>query len=110
MLDLLKNVKDEKTLRGKPWIKRFLDEQGLAWIAERKKMGFGLPLKEWFAENGEFSGRVFDSIKAFEKSHGELFPPKMRLLAAEPELGTKLNFLTLYNLFLLAEWVKLHKL
>ncbi|MDR7131550.1 asparagine synthase (glutamine-hydrolyzing) [Algoriphagus sp. 4150] len=110
MLDLWKNVKDEKVLKDKPWIKRILSELDLAWIAERKKIGFGLPLQEWFAENGEFSKRIFNSIKAFEKSHGELFPIKMRSLAAQPELGVKLHFLTLYNLFLLAEWVKLHKL
>ncbi|WP_057936898.1 asparagine synthase (glutamine-hydrolyzing) [Algoriphagus resistens] len=110
LLELWKNVKDEELLKGKPWIRRFLDEFDLAWIADRKKVGFGLPLQEWFAENGEFSKRVFSSIKAFEKSHGELFPMKMRLLANRPERGAKFHFLTLYNLFLLAEWVKLHKL
>ncbi len=110
MLELWRNVKDEKLLKGKPWIRQFLNELDLKWISERKKMGFGLPLKEWFAENGEFARRIFSSIKAFEKTHGEYFPTKMRLLAAKPELGTKHHFLTLYNLFLLAEWVKLHKL
>ncbi|REG86341.1 asparagine synthase (glutamine-hydrolyzing) [Algoriphagus antarcticus] len=110
MLELWRNVKDEGLLKGKPWIKRCLNELDLHWISERNKMGFGLPLMEWFAENGEFAKRVFDSIKVFEKTHGEHFPEKMRLLAAKPELGTKHHFLTLYNLFLLAEWVKLHKL
>lgn len=110
MLEVRRNVKDEELLKGKPWIKKCLGELDLAWISERKKMGFGLPLKEWFAENGEFSKRIFDSIKAFEKMHGEYFPRKMRVLAAKPELGVKDHFLILYNLFLLAEWVKLHKL
>ncbi|PZX58139.1 asparagine synthase (glutamine-hydrolyzing) [Algoriphagus chordae] len=110
MLDLWRIVKDEELLKGKPWIKQSLRELDLSWISERKKMGFGLPLQEWFAENGEFAKCVFSAIKAFEKTHGEHFPVKMRALAAKPELGVKHHFLTLYNLFLLAEWVKLHKL
>lgn len=110
MLEVRKNVKDEELLKGKLWIKKYLAELDLAWISERKKIGFGLPLQEWFAENGEFSKRVFNSIRAFEKTHGEFFPLKMRVLSARPELGVKLHFLTLYNLFLLAEWVKLHRL
>lgn len=110
LLELWRNVKDEEVLKDKPWIRQCLNELDLKWIAERKKMGFGLPLKEWFAGNGEFAKRVFSTIKSFEKTHGEYFPAKMRSLAAKPELGAKLHFLTLYNLFLLAEWVKLHKL
>ncbi|PZX49312.1 asparagine synthase (glutamine-hydrolysing) [Algoriphagus ratkowskyi] len=110
MLDVWRNVEDEQLLKGKPWIKQFLTELDLHWVSERKKMGFGLPLQEWFAENGEFAKRVFSSIKAFEKTHGEHFPTKMRVLAAKPEHGVKHHFLTLYNLFLLAEWVKLHRL
>lgn len=62
MLTLWRNVKDEKSLKGKPWIKEYLNELDLAWISERKKMGFGLPLKEWFAENGEFASRVFNLL------------------------------------------------
>ncbi|MEB2776553.1 asparagine synthase (glutamine-hydrolyzing) [Algoriphagus sp. D3-2-R+10] len=110
MLQLWRNVKNEELLKGKPWIRQLLKELDLAWIAERRKMGFGLPLQEWFSEQGEFSKRVFSSIQSFEKTHGEQFPEKMRSLAAKPELGVKHHFLTLYNLFLLAEWVKLHKL
>lgn len=110
MVALWRNIKDEKLLKGKPWINQGLVDLDLKWITERKKMGFGLPLKEWFAENGEFAKRVFSSIKSFEKTHGDFFPAEMRKLATSPELGTKHHFLTLYNLFLLAEWVKLHKL
>lgn len=110
MVALWRNVKDEELLKGKPWINQSLVESDLRWITERKKMGFGLPLEEWFAENGEFSKKVFSSIKAFEKTHGYFFPPEMRKLAANPEYGIKHHFLTLYNLFLLAEWVKLQKL
>lgn len=110
MVDLWRSVKGEELLKGKPWIKKYLRELDLTWISERKKMGFGLPLQEWFAENGEFAKRVFNSIKSFEKTHGAHFSPQMRSLATQPELGVKHHFLTLYNLFLLAEWVKLHKL
>ncbi|WP_439489366.1 asparagine synthase (glutamine-hydrolyzing) [Algoriphagus sp.] len=107
---LWRNVTDEGLLKGKPWIKSYLTELGLSWISKRPKMGFGLPLKEWFAENGEFSKRVFSSLQAFEKTHGEFFPPEMRSMCVNPQPAVKNHFLTLYNLFLLAEWVKLHKL
>ena len=110
MLDLWRTIKDEHLLKGKPWIREFLNELDLSWVSERQKMGFGLPLQEWFAENGEFAKRVFDSIKSFEKIHGGEFPERMRALAAKPEHSTKDHFLTLYNLFLLAEWMKLHRL
>ncbi|RAI95134.1 asparagine synthase (glutamine-hydrolyzing) [Algoriphagus yeomjeoni] len=110
MLALWKNVKNENSLKGKPWIKQYLNELELNWISERNKMGFGLPLNEWFAENGEFASRVFNSITAFEKSHGEYFPASMTEISSRPELFVKQHFLILYNLFLLAEWVKLHKL
>ncbi|UZD21393.1 asparagine synthase (glutamine-hydrolyzing) [Algoriphagus halophytocola] len=110
MLALWEQVQDESLLRGKLWIKKYLEELDLTWVAQRKKLGFGLPLQEWFAENGEFAKRIFSSLKNFEKTHGEHFPPEMRTLCSRPDLGTKHHFLTLYNLFLLAEWVKLQKL
>lgn len=110
MLNLWRNVKDERLLKGKPWIKQYLTELDLMWVSERKKIGFGLPLEEWFTENGAFAKRVFQSIRDFEKTHGEHFPVKMKALVAKPELVAKQHFLILYNLFLLAEWVKLHKL
>jgi asparagine synthase (glutamine-hydrolysing) len=110
LLTLWRNVNHEESLKGKPWIKQYLTELGLNWISNRKKFGFGLPLQEWFSENGEFSMRVFNSIKMFENSHGELFPDRMREIASRPEHFVKQHFLILYNLFLLAEWVKLHRL
>src|SRR5690606_11150954 len=44
MLDLWRNVKNEEFLKSKPWIKQYLADLDLAWISERKKIGFGLPL------------------------------------------------------------------
>lgn len=110
MLDLWRNVSDESHLKGKPWIKQYLEELDLGWVAQRKKFGFGLPLQEWFAENGEFAKRIFSSLRDFGRTHGAYFPPEMRSLCSSPEQLTKHHFLTLYNVFLLAEWVKLHKL
>lgn len=110
MIALWEKVKDEEQLKGKPWIKACLEELHLNWLVRRKKMGFGLPLAEWFAEKGEFSKRVFHSLSEFEKSHGSQFPPDMKSLMKNKEEVAKRHFLTLYNLFLLGEWVKLQRL
>lgn len=110
MLSFWSEIQDETVLKKKRWIKELLDESGLNSISKRKKFGFGLPLEEWFAEDGEFSKRVFASIKAFESKHGAAFPEEMRQLSRHPESGIKHHFLELYNLFLLAEWVQLHQL
>jgi len=110
MVEFWKTLKDDSQIYGKPWIKQFLGEHNISWVADRKKMGFGLPLKEWLEEGGEFAQRIFYSVKKFETTHGHHFPQETRALAANPEYGVKHHFLTLYNLFLLAEWVNLHKL
>ncbi len=110
MIYLWEQVGDEEQLKGKPWINTCLIELQLGWLAKRKKMGFGLPLAEWFAENGEFSKRVFSALDEFEKNYGAHFPSEMKALLADKQLAIKYHFLTLYNLFLLAEWVKLRKL
>lgn len=110
LLGIWEKVEDNALLSGKPWIKNLLQENGLAWVAERKKFGFGLPLKEWLGEKGEFSNRVFSTLKEFDRSHGENFTATVRQLLRNPENGIKSQFLTLYNLFLLAEWTKLHRL
>lgn len=107
MLSFWNEVEDESLLKKKVWIRELLLEAGLEEISKREKFGFGLPLEEWFSEKGEFSRRVFSKIKAFEKSHGTLFPKEMRDLAKNPEAGVKNQFLTLYNIFLLADWIEL---
>ncbi len=110
MLSFWNDIPDESVLRKKLWIKELLMESDLEKVAQREKFGFGLPLKEWLSEKGEFSKRVFDKLKAFEKSHGDIFPAEMRSLAKNPESGVKFHFLTLYNMFLLAEWIELKNL
>jgi len=110
ILGLWGKVNDPALLSGKPWIKNILRENELGWVADRRKFGFGLPLKEWLSEKGEFSNRVFSTLKTFDKSHGEHFSAPVRALLQNPEQGVKSQFLTLYNLFLLAEWAKLHRL
>ncbi|MDG1276169.1 MAG: asparagine synthase-related protein [Algoriphagus sp.] len=109
MIRLQKSVQDPEVLKGKPWIKSSLRDLDLAWIANRKKTGFGLPLQEWFREDGPFSQHAFQSIKAFEKTHGQDFPKEMRELARNPESGVKNHFLILYNLFLIADWLNLQE-
>jgi asparagine synthase (glutamine-hydrolysing) len=110
ILGIWQKVEDPALLCGKPWIKNLLQKNDLAWVADRRKFGFGLPLKEWLSAKGEYSTRVFSSLKGFDRSHGEKFPSAIRQILQRPEDGVKSQFLTLYNLFLLSEWVKLHRL
>lgn len=110
LVALWHKIEDPKLLSGKPWIKNILHENELGWVADRRKFGFGLPLKEWLNEKGEFSKRVFRSLKEFDQSHGAQLSTPVRQLLQNPEFGVKTQFLTLYNLFLLAEWVKLRQL
>lgn len=110
MLRLWQKVDDPKLLIGKPWIKNILRKNDLGWVADRRKFGFGLPLKEWLGESGKFSKRVFQSLKEFDQIHGQNFSAPVRQLLKNPEFGAKTQFLALYNLFLLAEWSKLNRL
>lgn len=110
MIDLWNQTSDEDKLKGKVWIKGCLEELDLKWIANRKKLGFGLPLEEWLSVDGPVSKRVFAMLKNFEKTHGELMPQEMRALSKNPEQAAKHHFLILYNLFLLADWAKLNEL
>ncbi|MBA4300764.1 MAG: asparagine synthase (glutamine-hydrolyzing) [Cyclobacterium sp.] len=107
LLGLWQRVEDPALLLGKPWIKNLLRENELGWVADRKKFGFGLPLQEWLSESGELSKRVFATLKEFDKTQGENFSNPVRQILRNPESGVKTQFLTLYNLFLLAEWSKL---
>lgn len=110
MLKLWQQVEDPHLLLGKPWIKKLLHENDLAWVAERRKFGFGLPLKEWLSQKGVFSKRVFQTLIDFDQIHGKNFSAPVRQLLQNPETSAKRQFLTLYNLFLLAEWSKLNRL
>ena len=109
MLALWKAVEDPKLLLGKPWIKASLEEMGLKWVAHRKKFGFGLPLQEWLSEGGPVAKKVFSSLKEFGNKKDLTLPKQVISLCQNPENHVKSHFLTLYNLFLLAEWWKLHR-
>lgn len=110
MLGISQRIVDSVDLIGKPWIKNYLRDLDLAWVAERKKFGFGLPLQEWLGEKGEFSNRVYSTLREFDRSHGAKFTPDVRQILANPKAGAQSHFLSIYNLFLLAEWTKLHRL
>lgn len=109
MISLWENVSDGKSLEGKPWIKACLEELNLSWIVNRPKLGFGLPLQEWFAEGDEFAKRIYDALRKFEVKHGKECPQEMRAMIKNPESFNKTHFLTLYNLFLLTEWINLRQ-
>ncbi|GMQ25379.1 asparagine synthase (glutamine-hydrolyzing) [Algoriphagus sp. oki45] len=109
MISIWRSVEDPKALLGKPWIKQSLEDLNLGWIASRRKFGFGLPLAEWLGENGPFAQRVFASIRDFAPIAAKELPPDVADFCRNPEKQVKVHFLTLYNLFLLAEWMKLHR-
>ncbi|MEX2593010.1 MAG: asparagine synthase (glutamine-hydrolyzing) [Anditalea sp.] len=91
-------------LEPKQWIKMILKEDGLEEIASRKKLGFGLPLKEWFETDQIFRERIFLAIQTFEVASGTDFPEDMRKLARHPEEHIQDSFLQIWNLFILASW------
>jgi asparagine synthase (glutamine-hydrolysing) len=80
LIQLWKGVNEPELLLGKQWIASCLEDLSLGWISERKKTGFGLPLLEWFGENGPFAKRVFAVLKEFGKSYrAELPEPVFQL-------------------------------
>jgi asparagine synthase (glutamine-hydrolysing) len=109
LIKLWKTVENSSLLLGKPWIASSLEDLNLSWISQRKKTGFGLPLLEWLSEDGRFAKRVFAAIKDFGKANKSGFPLWVIQLTQNPEKYVKTHFLLMYNLFLLAEWLKLQK-
>lgn len=93
-------------LEGKAWIKGALEDRGLGYIAKRKKLGFGLPLQEWFQYKLDFREWVFGPIREMAATWGEILPPEMLKLARSPENAKTAHFLLIWNLFLLASWLK----
>jgi asparagine synthase (glutamine-hydrolysing) len=109
LIKLWENVEDAPLLLGKPWIASCLEDLNLSWISQRKKTGFGLPLLEWLSEDGPFAKKVFATIKDFGKANKSGFPLWVFQLTQNPEKYITTHFLLTYNLFLLAEWLKLQK-
>ncbi|MCH6199805.1 asparagine synthase (glutamine-hydrolyzing) [Aquiflexum sp. LQ15W] len=90
--------------KGKVFIKEALRKRGLGQIADRKKLGFGLPLQEWMEEN-DFREWIFEPIRQLSKDWGECFPPEMLKFTAQPEKAEKRHFLLVWNMFILAGWL-----
>jgi asparagine synthase (glutamine-hydrolysing) len=90
--------------KGKVFIKEALRKRGLGQIADRKKLGFGLPLQEWMEEN-DFREWVFGPIRQLSKDWGECFPPEMLKFVTQPEKAEKRHFLLVWNMFILAGWL-----
>lgn len=93
---------------GKKWIKEALNKRGLGFIANRKKLGFGLPLEEWFQQKS-FIEWVTEPIRKMEQEWGQHFPKKMRTLCSDPSKVKGRQFLQIWNLFLLASWLEANK-
>lgn len=90
--------------KGKTFIKEALRKRGLGQIAERKKLGFGLPLQEWMEEK-DFQEWIHGPILQMSKDWGDSFPPEMSKFVAQPEKAEKRHFLLLWNMFILAAWL-----
>jgi asparagine synthase (glutamine-hydrolysing) len=90
--------------RGKLFIKEALRNRGLAQIADRKKLGFGLPLQQWMGES-DFREWVFGSIRLMSKNWEENFPPEMYKFVSHPEKADSRHFLLIWNMFILAGWL-----
>lgn len=105
-LSLSLNEEEHLELGNKKWIKELLEDAGLKQLANRKKMGFGLPIKEWLKSNKDFRDKVFEEIRDFEIKEGQHFPEEMLNLARKPSLYINDSFLQIWNLFVLAGWYR----
>lgn len=95
---------------SKFWIKSILKKNGLDCIARRKKLGFGLPLKEWLTGHSGFRDCVLGGVKEFGEHHSEQVPPEWRALVKQPDKFIAEQFLLLFNVFLLSGWMKANRL
>lgn len=104
-----KKIEDPEVLSGKKWIYELLQKYGLSEISERPKLGFGLPLLEWLQEDGPVAKRVFDLVRQFGLNYTSDLPAEIAKICRQPQDYVKSDFLILYNLFLLAEWMNLRE-
>ncbi|SNS41039.1 asparagine synthase (glutamine-hydrolysing) [Belliella buryatensis] len=93
---------------GKLPIKSALTSRGMQMIAKRKKLGFGLPLEEWIAKDKTFQNWIYPEIKAMYDKWGQYFPLEMQSLCKSPEKASKDQFLLIWNMFILASWLRVH--
>lgn len=106
LIALSKSMSEEQhmDLCGKKWIKEALTNRGHAKIANRKKLGFGLPLKEW-ARDQAFIEWIKQPLHEFGQQYGSFLPEKMRTLSLHPEKAQGRDYLQLWNLMVLASWL-----
>lgn len=90
---------------GKKNLKSLLNARGLSVISNRKKLGFGVPFREWL-EDPSFREFVFGPIREMERTWGDQFPAEMRTLMHKPEALIDANFLLIWNWFVLASWLQ----
>ncbi|MEX2513528.1 MAG: asparagine synthase (glutamine-hydrolyzing) [Cyclobacteriaceae bacterium] len=104
---------EEKThleMPSKFWIKEILKRDGLEGFANRKKSGFGLPIREWLLTHQGFRATVFSGLNDLEKNYPSWIPVECLNLIKNPEKHAKENFLLFYNVFVLSEWIKENRL
>lgn len=106
LIALSKSMTEQQHLElcGKQWIKEALINRGLAKIAKRKKLGFGLPLQEW-AKEPDFLDWIKQPLRNFEQEWGASLPEKMCNLSLHPEKAQNRDFLQLWNIMVLASWL-----
>ncbi|WP_200975000.1 asparagine synthase (glutamine-hydrolyzing) [Echinicola sp. 20G] len=111
IVDLSLSLSEEQhlQLKSKQWIRESLGDAGLGKIANRKKIGFGLPLKEWLLTDRKFRDYFLEHIKSFAKEQGDHLPEEMRKLSQAPDKFVKDNFLQIWNTFVLASWYQKNK-
>jgi asparagine synthase (glutamine-hydrolysing) len=96
--DLRKNI-------GKRKLKSLLNARGLEVISNRKKLGFGMPVREWM-DDCDFREFVFRPIREMERTWRDQFPAEIRTLMRKPESLIEANFLLIWNWFVLASWLQ----
>ncbi|MBD8488672.1 asparagine synthase (glutamine-hydrolyzing) [Echinicola sp. CAU 1574] len=96
-------------LKSKQWIRESLEDVGLGKIANRKKIGFGLPLKEWLLKDQKFRDYFMEHIKPFVEEQRDYLPQEIHKLSLASEKFIKDNFLQIWNLFVLASWYQKNK-
>ncbi|TFV95695.1 asparagine synthase (glutamine-hydrolyzing) [Algoriphagus kandeliae] len=109
MMNFWEQIENEEDLIGKKWIRQSLQDLELGWVADRKKLGFGLPLLEWLSEKNDFSSWIFSTVQEFEINYRKDLPEATKTILSKPQDYVRTHFLTIYNFFLLAEWLKLQK-
>lgn len=90
---------------GKKNLKSLLNARGLHAISNRKKLGFGMPIREWMEDPG-FREFVLRPIREMDSAWGNQFSAEMRTLMRKPESLVDTNILLMWNWFILASWLQ----